>query len=59
MALAIESEPPEVAVRKQLQQRVAAELQARNIEVCPLAQAPQRLAQLHLQTSLPELSPTL
>jgi hypothetical protein len=59
VALTIEIEPPEVAVRKQLQQRVAAELQARDIEVCPLAQDPQRVAQVRLQTSLPELSPTL
>ncbi len=56
--LTIQLEPPESSAREQLQQRVAAELQARQLQLCTPLAGERHLAHVHLSVPLPELSPT-
>ena len=57
--LAIDLEPPDTKLREQLRRRMAAEFQVRDIEVCEPVAGQRRLAQVRVQSSLPELSPTV
>jgi hypothetical protein len=55
--VAIEFEPPEVAARDSLQQRIAAELRARDLDACTLGPGRGSLAQVQVRAPWPELSP--
>jgi len=56
--LAIELEPAEVTAREKLEQRLSAELRARDLDVCALGPGQGRLAHVHVRAPLPALSPT-
>src|SRR5688572_2314671 len=57
--LTIALAPQEAATRRELEQRLAAELRARDLDVCGPEERVAELAHVQVVAPLPELSPTL
>lgn len=56
--LVVALDPPEAGAQQQLEQRLAAELRARDLDVCTPAAGGPSVAQVRVAAPLPQLSPT-